>query len=431
MESGCRGCGLRAAALAGRGERQMGEVEKKKGGRVRTSEGEFSTQCGENSKPRAAELSLHRGENSIAPAGRGNRVLKSDPEYTEWVASLGERYQRSQIKAAVAVNREMLAFYWQLGRDIVDLHAESRWGSKLFKELSRDLKKEIPDAKGFSPSNLRYMKRFYELFPAEGQIVQQVAEQFEPAEERLILPQVGTELFSVPWGHIMLIIDKCHESRVRAEFYVHETVENGWSRSVLLNYLDSKLYERQGKAVSNFSKTLPDAQSELAQEVTRDPYQFDFLAIRKDYDEKELKDAIMANVSQFLMELGQGFALVGREYRLVVGQTEQWIDLLFYHIKLHCYVVIEVKATDFKPEFVGQLGTYVVAVNHLLKGEADEPTIGLLVCKSKDNVMAQYALEGSSQPIGVSEYELSQLIPEDFKGSLPTIEEIEAELRDA
>lgn len=360
-----------------------------------------------------------------------NRVSKSDPEHIERAASPSERYQRRQIKAAVAVNREMLMFYWRLGKDIVELHAESRWGSGFFKELSCDLKKEIPSAKGFSPSNLRYMKRFYELFPAEGAIVQQVAEQFASAEGDAILPQVGAELFSVPWGHILLIVDKCHENRAKAEFYVRETVENGWSRSVLLNYLDSNLYERRGKAVNNFSQTLPDAQSALAQEITRDPYQFDFLAIRKDYDEKELKDAVMENVSQFLMELGQGFALVGREYRLVVGQTEQWIDLLFYHVKLHCYVVIEVKATDFKPEYIGQLGTYVVAVNHILKGEADEPTIGLLVCKSKDNVMAQYALEGSSQPIGVSEYELSQLIPEDFKGSLPTIEEIEAELRDA
>lgn len=358
------------------------------------------------------------------------KILKRDAEYKAWIRSLSERYQRSQIKAAVSVNHEMLIFYWSLGRDIVELHAESRWGSGFFNKLSRDLQKEISDAKGFSPRNLRYMKRFYELFPSEGQIVQQVAAQSETVEGVTDLPQVAEEIFSVPWGHVMLIIDRAKGDRTKAQFYVHQAVQNGWSRSVLMNYLDSNLYERQGKAITNFTRALPAPQSDLAQEITRDPYEFDFLSIRKDYDEKELKDALMANISRFLMELGTGFALLGREYRLKVGETEQWFDLLFYHTKLHCYVVIEVKATDFKPEYVGQLGTYVVAVNHILKTDADEPTIGLLVCKNKDNVMAQYALEGTSQPIGISEYELSKLIPDDFKGSLPTIEEIEAELRD-
>ncbi len=358
------------------------------------------------------------------------KILKQDADYKTWIRSLSERYQNSQIKAAVSVNREMLMFYWSLGRDIVEMQAESRWGSGFFGGLSRDLRKEIPDARGFSPRNLRYMKRFYELFPAEGQIVPQLAAQIEKTEHAAILPQVAEELFSVPWGHIRLIVDRVKGDRDKANYYVHQTVQNGWSRSVLMNYLDSNLYERQGKAITNFTKALPEPQSDLAQEITRDPYEFDFLSIRKDYDEKELKDALMANISQFLMELGTGFALLGREYRLKVGETEQWIDLLFYHAKLHCYVVIEVKATDFKPEYVGQLGTYVVAVNHILKTDTDEPTIGLLVCKSKDNVMAQYALEGTSQPIGISEYELSKLVPEDFKGSLPTIEEIEAELRD-
>ena len=263
------------------------------------------------------------------------------------------------------------------------------------------------------------MKRFYELFPEDGAILQQVVAE---------LPS-GGEVFSVPWGHIVVLIDKCRGNREKAEFYIRKTVENGWSRAVLLNYLDSGLYERQGKAVNNFTSALPAAQGDLAREITRDPYQFDFLTIRDDYDERELKDALMTNISQFLMELGTGFAFLGREYRLVVGKTEQWIDLLFYHAALHCYVVIEVKATDFRPEYVGQLGTYVVAVNHILKSEIDQPTVGLLICKGKDNVLAQYAVEGSSQPIGISEYELSRLMPKELRGSLPTIEEIEAELR--
>lgn len=373
-------------------------------------------------------------------------IVKSDPRYAEWVRGLSERYQRSQIKAAVSVNREMLLFYWSLGRDVIEMHAESRWGSGFFKELSRDLRREIPNAKGFSPNNLRYMKHFYELFPASNPILPQAAgESEEPFRDEILpqvagefpststsdfMPQADEEIFSVPWGHIRLIIDKAKGDRSFAKFYIRETIENGWSRSVLMNYLDTNLYERQGKAVTNFSKTLPAPQSNLAQEITRDPYQFDFLAIRKDHDEKELKDAIMNNVSAFLMELGTGFALMGREYRLKVGETEQWIDLLFYHAKLHCYVVIEVKATNFKPEYVGQLGTYMVAVNHILKTDSDEPTIGLLVCKDKDNVVAQYALESASQPIGISEYELSKLIPENFKSSLPTIKEIEEGLRD-
>lgn len=373
-------------------------------------------------------------------------ALKRDSEYLAWVHALSERYQSSQIKAAVSVNREMLMLYWSLGRDIVELQAESRWGSGFFKTLSRDLQKEIPNAKGFSPRNLRYMKRFYELFPADEQAaVRTVAHAGDQGKAEFVpqpvaqtgankhaepFPHAAHELFSVPWGHIRLIIDRVQGDKCKAEFYIHETVQNGWSRSVLMNYLDSNLYERQGRAITNFTKALPAPQSGLAQEMTRDPYEFDFLLIRKDYDEKELKDALMENISRFLMELGTGFALLGREYRLKVGETEQWIDLLFYHAKLHCYVVIEVKATDFRPEYVGQLSTYVIAVNHILKTDADESTIGLLICKSKDNVMAQYALEGTNQPIGISEYELSKLIPEDFKGSLPTIEEIEAELRD-
>ena len=194
-------------------------------------------------------------------------------------------------------------------------------GSGFFETLSRDLKKEIPDAKGFSPRNLRYMKRFYELFPVNAAILPQLVAELPPCEG----------LFSIPWGHIRTIIDKCHGSREKAEFYIRKTVENGWSRAVLLNYLDGGLYERQGRAVNNFSSALPAHQSDLAREITRDPYQFDFLAIRDDYDERELKDALMTNISQFLMELGTGFALLGREYRLVVGKTEQWIDLLFYH----------------------------------------------------------------------------------------------------
>ena len=242
------------------------------------------------------------------------------------------------------------------------------------------------------------------------------------------MPQLAGELAVVPWGHIRLLIDKCKGNRDKALFYARKTVENNWSRAMLANFLDSNLYERQGRAVSNFADTLPALQGDLAQEITKDPYNFDFLAIRERYDERELKDALMDNITRFLLELGTGFAFVGREYRMVIGSKEKIIDMLFYHIRLRCYVVLEVKVTEFDPAFLGQLGTYVVAVNHQLKTDDDAPTIGLLVCKGLDKVEAQYALEASSQPVGVSGYELSKLIPEDYKGSLPTIEELEREL---
>lgn len=210
---------------------------------------------------------------------------------------------------------------------------------------------------------------------------------------------------------------------------MNQVIQNNWSRAVLLNFLDTDLYERQGKAITNFKMTLPTVQSDLAQEITKDPYKFDFITLTQSYNEKELKDALMDNIQKFLLELGNGFAFVGREYRIEIGETENFIDMLFYHIRLHCYVVVEVKVTEFEASYTGQLGTYVVAVNHQLKTEQDAPTLGLLVCKSKDDIKAQYALESSSQPLGVSAYELSKLIPENFKGSLPSIDEIEKELR--
>ena len=236
-------------------------------------------------------------------------------------------------------------------------------------------------------------------------------------------------IWNIPWGHHRYIIDKCLSRPEKAMFFVRKTIENGWSRNMLLNFLDTDLYERQGKAVTNFKLALPAPQSDLAQEMTKDPYNFDFLAISEDYREKELKDALEDNIRKFLLELGTGFAYVGREYRIVIGQTEKFIDMLFYNLNLRCYVVIEIKTGKFESENIGQLGTYVAAVNHILKKDIDNPTLGLLICKSKDSVLAQYALESTSQPIGVSEYELSKLYPVDFKSSLPSIEDLENELK--
>lgn len=340
-----------------------------------------------------------------------------DKDYLQWVKELSKRYRQSQIKAAVKVNTEMLKFYWSLGRDIVALKAETRWGSKFFSNLSRDLKEANPLATCFSPKNLLYMKNFYCIYQLYTENGQQVADQLEK------------DIFSTPWGHHMLLIDKFLANPQKALFYMHQTVINGWSRNVLHNFIDSSLYERQGKALSNFTSTLPDVDSDLAQEITKDPYNFAFTGITKPYNERILKDALLNNITKFLTELGTGFAYVGKEYRLQIGEKENFIDLLFYNLNLSCYIVLEVKIGSFTFADVGQLGGYVVACNHLLRKEGrDNPTIGILICKEKDRIQAQYALESSSQPIAISEYDLEKFYPEKLEGTMPTIEEWEARL---
>ena len=349
-----------------------------------------------------------------------DKLVEVDAQYREWISEVSKRFHQSQIKAAVKVNDEMLRFYWQLGKELHDRKDKFSYGQSFYKTISRDLRRELPDVKSFSETNLRYMQKFAELY-SEISNLPQVGEDFRSEE---IEP-----LFAIPWGHHKIIIDKCNGNPKKALFFVNQVIQNNWSRAVLLNFLDTDLYERQGKAITNFNLTHPAMQSDLAQEITKDPYKFDFITLTQSYNEKELKDALMDNIQKFLLELGNGFAFVGREYRIEIGSTENFIDMLFYHIRLHCYVVVEVKVTEFESSYAGQLGTYVVAVNHQLKTEKDEPTLGLLVCKSKDDIKAQYALEASSQPLGVSAYELSKLIPENFKGSLPSIDEIESELR--
>lgn len=378
----------------------------------------------------------------------GKAVTIQDKEYLEWVKDLGTRFRRSQIKAAVKVNEEMLRFYWELGHDIVERDAENHYGSRFFSILSHDLKEATSTTSGLSERNIRYAKDFYLLYNQEVGILQQPAaksdlEDVTKDEEKLqqpaaksndtILPQlveqIKSEIFSVPWGHHMLLIDKCKNAPQKALFFVHQTMQNGWSRNMLLNFLDTDLYERQGKALTNFSRTLPDETSDLAQELTKDPYDFAFTGITGKYNERLLKDKLLNNITQFLVELGTGFAYVGKEYRLQIGDTENFIDLLFYNLNLSCYVVIEVKIGKFEFADAGQLGGYVVACNHILKKEGrDNPTIGILICKEKDSLVAQYALEASSQPLGISEYELAKLYPEKVEGTIPTIEEIEQNL---
>ena len=318
-----------------------------------------------------------------------SELMKYNDAYRNWIQDVSKRFRQSQIKAAVKVNDEMLRFYWTLGRDMDSIKSDYEWGSHFYDQISKDLKKVLPGVKSFSPRNLLYMHQFYRLFP---QI--EIAPQHDALiAGSIITPQVDAQIdmlsvFCIPWGHQKLLIDRCNGDSTKALFYVHKTIENNWSRAVLLNFLDTDLYERQGKAVTNFSVTLPAPQSDLAQAITRDPYNFDFLTIREKYDEKELKDALMDKVENFLMELGTGFAFMGREVRLVIGNTEKFLDMLFYNAKQHCYVVVEVKAVEFDSSFAGQLGTYVVAVNHQMKTELDNPTIGLLICKGMDRVEA-------------------------------------------
>ena len=363
-----------------------------------------------------------------------------DKDYTQWVEDLSVRYRQSQIKAAVRVNRELLKYYWELGRDIEEMHVEERWGQSVIKNLSVDLQLKNPNSTGLSRTNIYYAKKFYLLYSQYLKVVPQVVGQLEKSKAQQavkdsseIVPQpVGQleeMLFSIPWGHHRYLIDRYGTEPAKAFFYVKKTMQEGWSRDVLLNFMDSGLYEREGKALTNFTRTLPDETSDLAQELTKDPYNFAFTGITKPYNEQILKDALLANISQFLLELDTGFAYIGKEYRLQIGQKEKFIDLLFYNLNLSCYVVIEVKIGEFDFQDLGQLSGYVVACNHILRKEGrDNPTIGLLICRQKDSMLAQYALEGSNLPLGISEYDLEKLYPEKVEGTIPTIEEIEARL---
>ncbi len=380
-----------------------------------------------------------------------SNLIHINKEYRLWIQSLSQRFRRSQIKASVKVNQEMLRYYWELGRDIVARDAENSYGKGFYANLSQDLRNAIPNTEGFSETSIRYAKRFYELYfqlignlPQVVEILEkenrpQVVEE-SPSQNRPQLVDDFTEqvvtrllrdLFSIPWGHHRYIIDKCSSDPNKALFYVQQTIQNGWSRDMLLNFLGTDLYERSGKALSNFKYTLPAEESDLAQEITRDPYNFAFTGITGKYNERKLKDALLHNITKFLLELGTGFAYIGKEYRLQIEDKEKFLDLLFYNLNLSCYVVVEVKIGELDFADAGQLGGYVVACNHLLRKEGrDNPTIGLLICRQKSNTLAQYALESSSQPLGISEYELQKLYPAKIEGTMPTIEEIENELNE-
>ena len=359
-----------------------------------------------------------------------NMTMASNSDFKSWVSQLKQDIRSAQITAAIKVNTELLRLYWRMGADICGKQKSASWGDGWLKELSRELMAEFPDMKGFSHRNLKYIRQWYQFYNERITIGQQVVAQLEFTNVQQPVAQISEDVFfSVPWGHHLYIISQCKDVD-RAVFYLKQTVENGWSRAVLLNYLDTNLYERQGKAVNNFNRLLANPQSELAAQTLKDPYNFDFLTLDGEYRERELEQALTHNVTRFLLELGTGFAFVGSQVPLQVGEDTVYPDLLFYHLELRCYVVVELKVTKFKGEHLGQLGVYVSAVNHIKKKPTDNPTIGLLICKTKNNVMAQYALESTNQPIGISEYQLSKLMPENIQSQLPTIEDIEATLSD-
>jgi len=339
------------------------------------------------------------------------QLFSADREYNLWVQGLKQKIRSAQIKAALSVNTEMLNFYWELGTDIVEKQKTAKWGDGLVDQLSKDLTTEFPGMKGFSRRNIMYIQQWYLFYSQSGLIVQQAVAQ----------------LSGIPWGHNITIISKC-KNVDEALFYVQATAKNNWSRSVLTHQIEGKLFEREGKAINNFQSTLPVPQSDLAVQTLKDPYIFDFMTIRQQHDEKELEDALISHVTKFLLELGAGFSYIGRQYKIEIDGDEFFIDLLFYHVKLHCYVVVELKTVKFQPEFAGKLNFYVSSIDEILKTEKDDPTIGILICKSKNNTVVEYSIKDINKPIGVSRYNIVSNLEEKIKSSLSTIEEIEKEM---
>lgn len=328
-------------------------------------------------------------------------------DYHLLLSDLKHQVASARYRATISVNKELILLYHSIGTKILESQAKQGWGSKVIEQLSKDLKSEFPDMKGFSPRNLKYMKRFaadYQDFT----IVQAV-----PAQ--------------LSWYHNTTLLDKIPDKQTRL-FYIEKAIENGWSRSVMVRQIETSLHLRQGQAISNFKDKLPAPQSDIATSILKDPYIFDFLSLGAEAHEREIEKELIRHVQKFLLELGAGFAFVGRQYHLEVGNQDFYLDLLFYHLKLRCFVVIELKDTDFKPEYAGKMNFYLSCVDDLIKHETDQPTIGLILCKNKNSVLAEYTLRDMTKPIGLAEYKLMENLPENFKTALPTIEELEAEL---
>lgn len=360
--------------------------------------------------------------------------LTNDNEYRDWIVSIKSRVQASQIKAAVAVNYAMLELYWFLGEQIIERQETAKWGDGFLQQMSKDLSSEFPEIKGFSYRNLRRMRQWYTFWASTDAIGPQLVARLEKKWPQAVAnadsqqkPMVQQLVAQIPWGHNSVLLEKLSDP-ADALFYVQKTIENNWSRAVLTHQIESGLHLREGKAVDNFDATLPEPESDLARQLLRDPYNFDFLTLTERHNERELEDGLIDHLTKFLLELGAGFAFVGRQYKINVDGDDYSIDLLFYHLRLHCYVVIDLKVVKFQPEFAGKMNFYISAIDSQVRTEADGPTLGILICKSKSDIKVEYSLRDLTKPIGVSEYQITEHLPDDLRSSLPTIEQIEAEL---
>ncbi|MDR0604104.1 MAG: PDDEXK nuclease domain-containing protein [Bacteroidales bacterium] len=389
--------------------------------------------------------------------------LQIDKDYLKWLSEIKGKIRSAQIRTALAANSALIEFYYDMGRMIVEKQSQTAWGDKIVERLSKDLQSEFTEMQGLSLSNLKFCKQFYNYFKVrsdvimgissttDSQISQQSVSQLQNTDNKLnmisqqpvgqfngvhlekVRPDLLDHLlkslvFNIPWGHIIVVITKI-KNPVAALFYFSQTVENGWSRDVLALQIKSKLHERQGKAITNFALTLPDPMSDLAQQTLKDPYIFDFMTLTKPFHEKDIENQLINHITKFMLELGKGFAFMGKQFHLEIAGNDYYIDLLFYHVRLKCYVVVELKNTKFIPEYAGKLNFYLSAVDSLLKNDDDNPTIGILLCRDKNNIEAEFALRDIHKPMGVSEFELTSVLPEKLQSSLPNVKDIEFELK--
>ncbi len=351
--------------------------------------------------PKKSSITIKKGD--ISPA-----------EYTKFITSLKVKIRSAQIKATVTVNSELIKLYWEIGKEVFEKQEKEGWGSNILEKAAKELQNEFPGVEGFSRRNMFRMKAFYQAYAKVPQAVAQLGD----------LP-----IFSIPWGHNALILEKIKDTAERL-WYASKTIEHGWSRSMLTIWIENDLYHREGKAITNFKAALPAPQSDLAQQSLKDPYVFDFLSLHKEYLEKDLEDGLVKHIQKFLIELGQGFAFVGQQYPIKAGKKDLYIDLLFYHLNLRCYIIVELKAGEFDSRDAGQMSAYLSAVDDQLRRDGDQPSIGIILCKTKDNIFAEYVLRNFNRPIGLAEFEVKvvEKLPKELKSNLPTVEEIEAEL---
>ena len=351
----------------------------------------------------------------IVKAKNRSNLLGMPNGYKPFLTEIKERIRASQLKAAVSVNEELIKLYWSIGKDLVEKQKKEDWGTKTIERFGDDIQREFPGIEGFSRANIFRMKAFFLSYEKVAQAVRQ----FET------LP-----IFRIPWGHNILLLQRIKEPNIRL-WYAQKTLENGWSRSMLENWVESCLYKRQGKAVNNFKSTLSNPQSDLADQTMKDPYCFEFISLSKEAKEKELEQSLVDHIQKLLVELGHGFAFFGRQYHLEIDDVDYYCDLIFYHTKLHCFVVVELKNTPFKPEYAGKIQFYISAIDEKLKSKEDNPTIGIILCKTKKRLTVEYALRDVKKPINVSSYvvKITDSLPKNLKGTMPSVKEIEEELR--